>query len=133
MASAQEKPLSRVIRERRSTPSFGPQELSPADLEQIIEAGLLAPSGYNTQPWRFVVVRDLEQRRKLRAAAMEQPRVEQAPVTIVACGDAHGWKTGDLEEMLRQSHELGFHDEETRTRARANVERDLGAHPEIDV
>jgi nitroreductase len=69
------------------------------------------PSSYNMQPWRFVVVRDPEQRKRLRMAAMNQAQVEQAPVVIVACGDFSGWKE-DLEEAGARetnSSETGRH------------------------
>jgi len=70
-----------------------------AYIAEIIRAGLEAPSGYNIQPWRFVVVRDAEQKKRLRQAAFGQPKVEQASAVIVACGDPQGWKDGDLDEM----------------------------------
>ena len=41
---------------RRSTPSFDSTPLPGEDLSAILEAGMQAPSGYNMQPWRFVVV-----------------------------------------------------------------------------
>src|SRR5512141_1768775 len=103
-----ERPLSEALRERRATPSFDSTPIPDQDLKAILEAGLEAPSGYNLQPWRFVVVRDPEQRKRLRAAAMGQPKVEEAPVVIVACGDSQGWSKGDLEEMLRMGNEHGF-------------------------
>ncbi len=105
---AAEKLLSEVVRERRATPHFEPTPVHEADLEKILQAGLEAPSGYNLQPWRFVVVRDPEQRKRLREAAMGQPKVEEAPIVIVACGDTQGWKSGDLDEMLRLGNQHGF-------------------------
>src|SRR5579864_4731975 len=104
---AGEKPLSQVIAERRTTPSFEHVPIHAADLEKIIRAGLEAPSGYNLQPWRFVVVREGEQKKKLSAAAFGQPKVTEASAVIVAMGDAEGWQNGDLEEMLRLSAEHG--------------------------
>lgn len=115
---AAEKLLSQVVRERRATPSFEPTPVHEADLKKIIEAGLAAPSGYNLQPWRFVVVRDPEQRRRLREAARNQAKVEEAPVVIAACGDKDGWRNGDLEEMLRISAEHGFADPGSQERVR---------------
>lgn len=106
-ASAHEKPLSDAIRERRATPHFDSTPIPDEDLKQIVRAGLEAPSGYNLQPWRFVVVRDPEMRKRLREAAMGQPKVEEAPVVIVACGDPLGWKNGDLEAMLQMGMEHG--------------------------
>src|SRR5258708_7736564 len=115
---AGEKLLSEVIKERRATPSFEDVPIHSADLEKIIRAGLEAPSGYNLQPWRFVVVRDREQKKKLRQAAFGQAKVEEASVVIVACGDPQGCKDGDLEEMLRISAEHGFNDPAEQERIR---------------
>lgn len=105
---AAEKPLSQAVKDRRATPSFEDVPIHSADLEKIILAGLEAPSGYNMQPWRFVVVRDREQKKKLRQAAFGQAKVEEASAVIVACGDPLGWKNGDLDEMLRISEQHGF-------------------------
>ncbi len=99
MATTQ-KPLAQAIRDRRSTPSFDGKPIPPSDLRQILDAGLHAPSGYNMQPWRFVVVQQEEQRRRLRAASYNQAKVEEASAVIVACGDRDGWRK-DLDEMLR--------------------------------
>lgn len=122
---AREKRLSEVIAERRTTPNFGPQPVGDADLKRILDAGLRAPSGYNTQPWRFIVVRDPEQRKKLAATAMNQRRVAQAPVVIVACGDSGSLKDDDLEEMLRLAAEHGFGTEESHDAVRRNFPRFL--------
>ncbi|MGC2696507.1 MAG: nitroreductase family protein [Candidatus Angelobacter sp.] len=125
---AAEKPLSQAIKERRATPSFQDVPIHTADLEKIIRAGLEAPSGYNLQPWRFVVVRDREQKKKLRQAAFGQSKVEEASAVIVACGDPQGWKDGDLEEMLRIGAEHGFNPSE-QERVRQAVTGFLGSPP----
>jgi nitroreductase len=104
---AAERPLSEIIRERRATPHFDATPVSNEDLEKILTAGLAAPSGYNLQPWRFVVVRDPERRKQLREAAMGQPKVEEAPVVLVACGDPRAWKESDLELMLKIGNQHG--------------------------
>ena len=93
------KNLTDVIRDRRATPSFDGTPVPATDLKRILDAGLHAPSGYNMQPWRFVVVQSPEQKRKLRAASYNQPKVEEASVVIVACGDMDGWRK-DLDIML---------------------------------
>src|SRR5580658_10273584 len=95
------KMLSQAIKERRATPSFDGAPIPPEDLRQILDAGLHAPSGFNIQPWRFVVVQSPEQKKKLRAASYNQGKVEEASAVIVACGDADGWRK-DLDLMLRQ-------------------------------
>ena len=70
------KPLPDAIRERRSTPSFDGREIPAEDVRRILDAGLAAPSGYNVQPWRFIVVHSAEQKKRLRAACFNQAKVE---------------------------------------------------------
>ena len=74
-----------AILERRATPSFDGTPIPPEDLRIILEAGLTAPSGYNIQPWRFIVVQGEEQKKRLRAASFNQAKVEEASAVIVAC------------------------------------------------
>lgn len=127
---AKEKLLSEVIHERRATPHFDPSTpVHEADLAKILNAGLHAPSGYNLQPWRFVVVRDPEQRKKLRTAAFGQPKVEEAPVVIVACGDKEGWKKGDLDDALKMAKEHGYGGDAEHAQAKKNVTGFLGSQP----
>jgi nitroreductase len=108
MSNRTEKPLSLAIEQRRASPSFNGVPIPDEDLKRILEAGLHAPSSYNLQPWRFVVVRNPEQRRRLRAASFNQPKVEEASAVIVACGDIDGWRNGDLDESLRMGREGGM-------------------------
>jgi nitroreductase len=132
MATEREKRLSEIVRERRSTPAFSDAPVHDEDLETIIRVGLEAPSSYNMQPWRFVVVRDPEQRRRLRVAALGQGAVEQAPVVIVACGDTQGWRD-DLEEVLLIGRRRGFDVAAHIERKRQNVTKDLESHPNISM
>ena len=105
--SIPQKSLAQAIRERRSTPSFTGAPIPSSDLRQILDAGRLAPSGYNMQPWRFVVVQSPENRKRLRAASYNQAKVEEASAIIVACGDRDGWRR-DLDEMLRLGRAAGM-------------------------
>src|SRR5882724_1025228 len=101
------KTLSQAIQERRATPSFDGAPIPAEDLRQILDAGLHAPSGYNMQPWRFIVVQSPEQKRRLRAASYNQAKVEEASAVIVACGDIDGWRR-DVDLMLQQGREGGM-------------------------
>jgi nitroreductase len=101
------KTLSQAIEERRATPSFDGTPIPAEDLKQILDAGLHAPSGYNMQPWRFIVVQSPEQKRRLRAASYNQAKVEEASAVIVACGDADGWRK-DVDLMLQLGRDGGM-------------------------
>jgi nitroreductase len=130
MANKTEKTLSRAIAERRASPSFDGSLIPDADLQKILHAGLHSPSGYNLQPWRFIVVRSPEQKKKLRAASYNQAKVEEASVMIVACGDADGWRSGDLDEMLRLGRQGGM-PENYAEQAKANIPNYLSNHPNM--
>ncbi len=78
-----------------------------ADLRHILDAGAAAPSGYNVQPWRFVVVQSAEQKRKLRVACFNQAKTEEASVIIACCGDADGWRR-DADEIIRMGLDGGM-------------------------
>ncbi|MDW7738760.1 MAG: nitroreductase family protein [Bacillota bacterium] len=54
-----------IIYNRRSVRKFTDKPVSDEDLKLILEAGRWAPSGEDAQPWRFIVVRDEERRKKL--------------------------------------------------------------------
>lgn len=75
-----------AIARRRSVRSYSDQPVPDEVLLRILEAGRLAPSARNMQDWKFVVVKDQEQRQRLAEAAKNQEFVGQAPVVIAACG-----------------------------------------------
>jgi nitroreductase len=86
------KPLVDVLRDRRATNSFAPDPVPEKYLNAILALAAQAPSGYNLQPWRFIVVRDEANRKRLQAAAFGQPKVGQAPVVVIAVGMKEEWK-----------------------------------------
>jgi nitroreductase len=58
-----------TARRRRSVREFSPDPVPEEVVELAIRAAATAPSGANMQPWKFVVVRDPELKRKIRVAA----------------------------------------------------------------
>jgi len=59
----------KVIQDRRSVRNFTDEPIADQDLDMILEAARLAPSGENAQPWRFIVVKDELMRKKMGAIA----------------------------------------------------------------
>ena len=54
------------MRRRRSVRAFSPDPVPFELIENAIATALTAPSGANQQPWKFVVVRDQEVKRRMR-------------------------------------------------------------------
>ncbi|OGD28173.1 MAG: nitroreductase [Candidatus Aminicenantes bacterium RBG_13_63_10] len=75
-----------VVRGRRSVRAFKPDPVPEEALGRALEAARLAPSAKNLQPWKFIVIRDLETRRRLAAASAGQSFMAGAPLIIAACG-----------------------------------------------
>lgn len=79
--------LFEAIERRRSIRKFKEASIPESDLKRILDAGRLAPSGGNRQPWYFVVVTDREKKKALSIAANNQRFIEKAGVIVVALGD----------------------------------------------
>ncbi len=76
-----------VIRTRRSVRKYTDQEVDDKTILQLLESARIAPSGHNTQPWRFIVVRSPETKKALAEANHGQSWVGRAPVIIVCVAD----------------------------------------------
>jgi nitroreductase len=81
-----------VVRCRRSIRAYEPEPLAEDALTRIIEAVNLAPTACNLQPFRFLLVA-APQTRAAIAACYPQPWLAQAPMIVVALGNADAaWK-----------------------------------------
>lgn len=79
--------LFETVEKRRSIRRFRPNPIPDKNLKKILEAGRLAPSGGNRQPWSFIVVRKPETKKKLAAVANLQQFIADADTVLIALGD----------------------------------------------
>ena len=87
-----------VIRTRRSIRAYKPDPIEPEKLDRILEAGRLAPSACNLQPWAFVLISD-PQIRKAFIKVYKQTWICQAPLILIVCADTEkAWKRRDGQE-----------------------------------
>jgi len=99
-----------AIRRRRSIRSFTGDPVPPEDLEKIVDAGRLAASGHNRQPWDFIVVTDREMIDRLKIAAQWMDRAG-AIIAVVIDPSAEFWLedgSAAVENMLIASTALGY-------------------------
>jgi nitroreductase len=75
-----------AVQQRRSIRVYEDKPVPRKALEKILEAGRLAPSAYNSEPWHFITVTDPEKRKALSGGAFAK-FLPQVPLVIVACGD----------------------------------------------
>lgn len=74
-----------AIHKRRSVRKFKADPISLAIIEELIDGARLAPSGGNSQPWRFKIVTDPVTKTELVGAAYDQKFLAEAPVVLVCC------------------------------------------------
>lgn len=93
--------ITTAIETRRSFRQFDPShEISEAEIERLISLAMLSPTPGNTQPWRFVVVRDAALRKEIRVAASGQAQVTDASLLVILTADLSAWRT-DPERYAR--------------------------------
>ena len=101
-----------AILQRRAIKSFKPDPIAPELLKQLVELTVAAPSSWNLQDWRIVIVQDENQRIALAEAAFGQQQVLQAPVTFVFAADAFAWQE-DRTPIYDQALQNGAWTDET--------------------
>ncbi|MDB4899518.1 MAG: nox, partial [Gemmatimonadetes bacterium] len=80
-------PASQAAESRRSIRVYEPTPIAEADMRELLRLAGRAPSAYNVQPWRFIVVQDEALKAQLSAAAYGQQQIVRAPATIVMYSD----------------------------------------------
>lgn len=81
-----------AIRTRRSVKRFDPDHaMTQGEIDELLELAVLAPTAFNIQNWRFVVVRDAELRRRIRVVSWDQPQVTDASLLVILCADLKSW------------------------------------------
>ncbi|WP_286146868.1 nitroreductase family protein [Neopoerus faecalis] len=74
-----------ALKGRQSVKSYLPTPVEEEKLQKVLEAGRLAPSSYNSQCRKFIVVTDPAVKKAIHDKAGTQPMIEQAPVVLVLC------------------------------------------------
>ncbi len=104
--------VSEAIRKRRSIRKFKPDPIPEEKIRLLLDSARLAPSGTNTQPWRFIIVKDNDTKKKVQEAAHNQRHVKSAPIIIVCCADLKAFK--GFPERVDELIESGALPERTR-------------------
>ena len=79
--------MIKEIEMRRSIRKYIDKPVEDEKIIEILESARIAPSGSNTQPWHFIVVKSDSGREKLAKASHDQKWMLTAPVFIVCVAD----------------------------------------------
>ncbi len=94
--------LSDLIENRKSVRKYLDKNITDEDLNKILKAGYLAPSWMNSQPWKFILVKNPETKKLLSKLALNQPHVASANAVIVCVADKNCWSEEEFSKVLKQ-------------------------------
>lgn len=110
-----------ALRDRRSINFFEPNKEIPYDkLVELFEIANLAPSSFNLQPWKVVVVKDAEKKKILRQCAFDQPKVEEASIVLIIVADPLAIEE-NINRMFDSWEQLGYMKPEMRETYRGMI------------
>jgi len=99
-----------AIRKRRSVRAYTGETIPREDLETIVDAGRLAATGGNRQPWEFIVVTDRDMIEQLKVAALWMDKA--GAIIAVVMDESSRWWLEDgsaaIENMLLAATALGY-------------------------
>ena len=91
------------IRSRRSIRKYMDKPVEDEKIIEIVESARLSPSGSNTQPWHFIVVKSDLTRQRLAETSHNQEWMLSAPVFIVCVADIRSRIKEDVELSLDEN------------------------------
>ena len=89
-----------AIKSRQSVRKYSDKPISDEVLNNILEAGRLAPSWVNVQPWKFIVVKSQTTKDLLAEAAGRQAQVKNAQIVICCIADLDDWSKTKFGKVL---------------------------------
>jgi nitroreductase len=105
-----------AIKTRRSVRKYTKKPISEDLVLKILDAGRWAPSADNKQPWSFIVLRDMEVKRRVAEATTYGKFLDNAPLGVAVIIDPQvSSRSGGVEDganatqnMLLAAHALGL-------------------------
>ena len=94
-------PKLSLLFNRRSVRAYTDGQITDAQIQDILEATMSAPSAVAKDPWHFIVIRDPQKRNSMADALPNGQMLRTAPVAILVCGDIDKAHVGELSYLLQ--------------------------------
>jgi len=95
---------------RRAINFFDPdRDVADELVRQMVSLAAKSPSGFNLQPWSLMILRDPDEKTRLKECAWNQEKITDAPVTMIVLGDLEGWTFANphAEKTFQKAVESG--------------------------
>ncbi|CAM4385818.1 nitroreductase family protein [Paenibacillus macerans] len=130
MTSAVQADFFTVMRERHAVKHFDPaHKLSKSEITFLLEMAGSAPSAWNLQPWRFLVIADQRLQEKLLPVAYGQRQVVEASAVIAVLGDLEAHRDADM--ILSRDVAAGLMPEEIKANLCGQIEAAYLNNPQV--
>ncbi len=91
-----------LIKSRQSIRKYTDKHIPDDVLNKILKAGYFAPSWMNSQPWKFILVKNPETKKLLSKLASNMPLVASADALIVCIADKNAWDKETFSKVLKK-------------------------------
>lgn len=125
-AHLQEVDFHTVIKERRSVRKYvADYKIRDEEIKELLSAAVLAPSGANMQPWRFIVITDSDLKQELLPIAFNQEQVVTSSAVIAVLVDLQAYK--EASRIYGKAVEAGYMTQETADKLIGNLHNFYGS------
>lgn len=90
-----------IISQRASVRDFSDKKIIEEDIKEILEAGRLAPSWMNVQPWHFISISEKENKNLISSLANNQKQVKESSHLILLLADTGAWDKNEFSKILK--------------------------------
>ena len=94
--------ILKEIKDWRSIRFFENQKIEKEKILCILEAGRLAPSWQNLQPWHFLALENEDEKKEISKLIVTRKMTERAPLLIVILGNMEGFDMGIAKKRIKE-------------------------------
>ncbi len=91
----------KAIMERRSVRDYEDRQVPDGVIENLLRAGMYAPSAMNSQPWEFLVIRDAEKKKAASKIGTYWKMLPEAPLGILVMANLEGYRASAKEFFIQ--------------------------------
>jgi len=89
-----------IVQERYATKKFNGEEIPEEKVNTLLELIRFAPSSFNIQPWKIIIIKDKLLKEKLLPASYNQPQITSCSHLLIFCADL------EISKKISQLHNL---------------------------
>lgn len=123
--------FEKIIHERYATKLFDGRKIPDSKVSKLLDMIRYAPSSFNIQPWKIIVITDANTKEKLAPASWNQPQITSCSHLLVFCADKDVAANIDRLEQLMIKNGAKPEDAKKYTDMMRNFEKNLNEEQKL--